>query len=775
MFRNYFKIALRNLRKNKVYAFINVTGLAMGMACALFILAYIKNEMSYDRFHKDRNHIYQVLTHMGIRNNSISPTLLGPKLKEEFPEVVEAARFHWIWGGAMLTYRDQSFNEEKLRFADPPFLSLFNFPFIMGDPKKAFENPNSIVITQAIAEKYFGDEDPIGNVLTLNREYPLTVTGVIENIPANSTLRFDMLVPIEFNMQHLVNFHAYTSWDAITVYTFIRCRDHASIDGLGEKINTLVGKNTKRADYAFSLLPFTERYFFFYSNKTNVYAFLTVAVFILLIACFNFMNLSTARSARRAKEVGMRKIVGALRKQIMFQFLGESVLLSLIAGMFALILFFLLHPLFSDVIGREIHMSYPFILLSTAGVAVMTGLVAGSYPAFVLSNFRLIHALKGHSKSGSKSHGIRKAMVVVQFILSILLIIGMLVVHQQNLFMQNMEVGYQKACVIGIPMGGGSKQFYQTYKNELLKDSGVLGVTGSASALPFFNWTQGSFRWEGKDPNEKISINYNEIDWDFVETLQIDILEGRRFSREYPSDSDHGYLINEEMAHLIGLTPVVGARLDLGDQPGRIVGVIENFHFSTLDNRIGPLALRLRPDVVDNLLVRIRSENITSTVSIIEKTWKDVMPQYPFEYSFLDEEFDESLFSLGRTDNLLSAFSVLAIIISCLGLFGLSSYAAAQRTKEIGIRKVLGASASNIARQISKEFILLVMIANVIVWPAAYFIMGKWLQSFAYRIHIGFWVFVSAGLAALIVSFISVSWQTIKAALANPVECLKYE
>ena len=546
-------------------------------------------------------------------------------------------------------------------------------------------------------------------------------------------------------------------------------------DSLNDKIIRFVNARRNRETLSFTLLPLAERHFFFASSKATVYAFSTIAVFILLIACFNFMNLAIARSARRIKEIGMRKIVGAYRRQIIGQFLGESVLVAVVAGLCAAALFFVLFPVFETVIGKALILRTTSAVFCFVAVALLTGLVSGSYPALVLSKIRLIQALKGRPAPGSRGGRLRKAMVVFQFIISTLLLIGMLVVNEQRHFIQNKDVGYNEECLVGIPMGGGSDRFYEMVKSELKKDPRIQGVTGIASALPFFNYVQGSMVWEGKKPDMQQSVNFNMVDYDFVETLQVDLLEGRPFSKEFPSDIGRGYLINKAMAKLIGINPVVGTQLGWKDNMGKIVGVIEDFHFESMNNQIGPLVLQLYPDVIDNVLVRIQTEDATSTLSFIEKTWKAVVPDYPFEYSFLDDEFSQSLFGLVRTGRLISAFCVLAVIISCLGLFGLSSYTAEQRTKEIGVRKVLGASALNIVGQIFKEFAILIVIANVVVWPLALLIMNKWLQDFAYRVQLGVWIFILASASALLVSLLSVSWQTVRAARANPVDSLRYE
>ena len=407
MFRNYLRITLRILKNNKTYTSINITGLAVGMACSMLIFVFVQHELSYDRFHPDAEQIYQVLSHTDINNWSISPTPLGPALKEEFPEILETSRYHWIWGGAMVSYEDRSFNIERMRFGDPSFFRLFHFPFIQGDPETALTNPNSIVITKAMAQKYFGEVDALGKVLTLNQKYPLTVTGIVDNFPANSTIRFDILAPIEFNMQNLVDYERYNTWDNIIVVTYIKCRDNEDTDVLNEKIIQFVNKHRGRETLSFTLLPLTERHFFFTSSKASVYVFLFISIFILVIACFNFMNLAIARSARRIKEIGMRKIVGAYRRQIIGQFLGESILISIIAGLCAAVLFFVLFPIFETIIGKTLILRTTSVALHFTTVALLTGLVSGSYPSLFLSKVRLIQALKGRSESGPKGGRLR--------------------------------------------------------------------------------------------------------------------------------------------------------------------------------------------------------------------------------------------------------------------------------------------------------------------------------------------------------------------------------
>ncbi len=774
MFKNYIKIAYRNIQKNKIYSFINITGLAAGFACCLLITLWVIDELSFDKFHKNGKQIYHVLAHADVKNTMVTPTLLGPTLKEEFPEVIDMARFHRFYEGTIITYQDRSFNEDRLRTVDPSFLKMFTFPFIKGDPETALENPHSIVITRATAVKYFAGEDPLGKILTLNHEYVFTVTGVIENLPHNSTLQFDMLVPIAF--QITISGEWFTSWGNFFPYTFIKFQADCNVQEVNKKIADFLPTHGGPKQHKLTVLPFQKRHFVFYSDIMYVYIFSAIAVFILVIACLNFINLSTARSANRAKEIGMRKISGALRNHIIFQFIGESLIFSFIALIAAIMLVYMLLPFFNTLTSKEINLSdwsvIPFTILFT----FLTGLAAGIYPAFFLSKFRPVKVLKGELKSGTKGMTLRKTLVVIQFSFSILLMIGMLVVHRQIGFIQNADIGYSKEQLVHISMQGGSVKHYPVFRRELLSNTRILDVTGTAVAMPHFSWHQSGFHWKGDDPRQKeISISYNSIDYEFVKTFQIQLVEGRDFSSEYATDATASCLINEEMMKLMELKTAEGAELSQMNRTYKIIGVVKNFHFRTFIHQIEPLVLRLSPNGCKNIYVRISPKAIPSTMKFIRVTWNRILPDYPFEAVLLDEEFEQGYRNIERTGTLLNSFALLAVIISCLGLFGLASFMAEQRTKEIGVRKVLGASVPGIILLISKEFTKWVLVANVIAWPVAWYVMGKWLQNFVYKTNITWTTFIMSAGIALFIALLTVSYQSIKAALANPVESLRYE
>jgi len=779
MIKNYFKITFRYLLKHKGYSFINISGLAIGMACCLLITLWILDELSVDRFHRDPQSICHVLVHTDVKNNSTTPLLLGPTLKEDFAEVVDFTRFHWMFGSTMLTYKKKSFNENRLRIIDPSFFRIFNFPFIKGNPDTAFKNPHSVVLTESLAEKYFGREDPIGKVLTMNQEHKLSVTGIVKSPPHNSTIKFDILIPMELKIS--ITGKWYTDWSNLFTYTFIKLKKNCSPEEVTKKISSVIQEHGGMKNTVLKLLPLKERYFLFYSDKIYIYIFLTIAVFILIIACFNFVNLSTARSAERAKEIGMRKTLGAQRKNIISQFLGESFLFSFIAIVLAFLLITLLLPLFNSLTGKEINISWQTILPLALGLALFTGFAAGSYPALFLSTFQPVRIMRENLKSGSKGAGFRKILVVVQFSLSIMLIIGMFMVYNQIGFIKGSNIGYDREHIINIALGGGSEKYYQTLKNELLREKKIISISGTCASLPYFHWHLPGFSWEGKDPGQKISISYNGIDYDFIKNMKIKLLEGRDFSRKFPTDITNAYLINKEMNKLMGEKSALGAWLKRGDESGKniesgtIIGVMENFHFNSMQRQIEPLILKLEHEAVDNMLIRIQPGDIAKTLSFIEKKWKNIIPGYPFEFSFLDEEFNKSYQNLERTGSILNSFAVLAIIISCLGLFGLASFTVEERTKEIGIRKVLGSSASGIVWLLSKDFSRCILIAIGIAWPLGYWIMKQWLQNFAYRTKIGFHIFILSAALVFVIGLITISYQSIKAARANPVNSLRYE
>ena len=771
MLGNYIKVALRNIRRHWGYSLINIAGLAVGFACCLLITLWVLDELSFDAFHKDVDRIYHVLDYSEFENAS-TPTLLGPTLKEEFPEIAEAVRFHYFFGGDMLAANDKIFYEDRIRIADSSFFEFFSFPFLEGDPRTALADPHSIVISRAAAEKYFPGEDALGKTMTLNREHEFTVRGVVENVPANSSLKFDMIVPMAFRIATAGAW--YLEWNSLYPQTFIKLRPGCRGEDLGPKIAGLIPANGGGKDET-RLMPFRDRRFRFYSDISYVYIFSATAIFVLAIAWFNFINLATARSADRAKEIGMRKVSGAFRSHIVSQFLGESLLLSVAAFGGALLLTALLLPYFNALAGKTLAFNDGTLMAKAALCALFTGLAAGVYPALFLSAFQPVRVIKGELGAGVKSSRLRKTLVIVQFALSILLMVGVLVVHKQLGFARRVGTGYDRENIVMLPMKGGSRTSYAALKRELLGDRRVLGVTGMRVQLPYFSWRQDGFHWEGRDPSQPGELSTNMVNYDFAGTFRIELVEGRDFSPDHPSDAASGCLINEELARLMGGPKAVGRVLRQGDRPYTIIGVMKDFHFQTLSRKIEPLVLRLEPDAANFVAVRISPGSAAAAIAAIQKTWERLIPDYPFTYSFFDDALKSAYSDTERTERILDAFTVLAVIISCLGLLGLASFTAERRMKEVGIRKVLGSSVGGIVSLLTKEYVSCVAWASLVAWPAAYVAMSGWLGKFAYRTAIGVGPFLLSGAAAFLVALATVGRQAVRAARADPIKALRYE
>jgi putative ABC transport system permease protein len=786
MFKNYLKIALRNIKRHKGYSFINITGLAIGIACCLLLSIWVLDELSYERFHENAPDLYRVEENQyysaGVYRVNVTPFPLAPALKTDIPEIIEATRYVET-GSILIRYGEKSFFAYDICFVDPSFFYMFTFPFIKGDRNTALKDPDSIVITAGMAEKYFSIGEPIGKVLSFNNKYDFKVTGVTKNVPHNSYLRFNMIIPYEFlRKKGLTN----ESMGSNSILTFVQLQKNTPVQQVNDKIRGFIKKRVPTSKTELELAPYTRIHlhaFFGYGKEMGaikyVYIFSMIALFVLLIACINFMTLSTARSANRAKEVGMRKVVGAVKGHIIRQFYGESVIYAFIALVFAIIMVVLLFPAFNNLSGKELSLAGSLnwsILIGLICITLFTGLVAGSYPALFLSAFHPVKVLKGTFKSRAASSLFRRILVVIQFALSVFLIIGTAVVYSQLKYMKNREVGYDKEHLVTLLMRGETRKSYSSLKDELLKDSRILGVTASGQSPSSIGSNSGGAEWDGKDPEQSVLIGVNPVDFDFIETLRIELKEGRGFSKDFKTDNTEAFIVNEEVAKIMGKESVVGENFSFVGREGKIIGVMRNFHYQSIKNKIEPLAIYIEPpESLYFTLIRIPPESVSASLSFIEETWRRIIPNYPFVYRFLDEDFDRYYRAEERMGSLLKYFSILAVFIACLGLFGLASFTAEQRTKEIGIRKVLGANVSQITLLLCREFLILVLLANVIAWPAAYFVMRGWLQSYAYRSSLGLIVFVAAMVTALFVAIISVSFQAIRAAVANPVDSLRYE
>ena len=787
MFKNYLKIAFRIIKRHKGYSFINIAGLAIGLACCLFILIWVLDELSYDKFHENAPYLYRVEENQyysgRVYHVTVTPYPLAPALKQDFPEIIEATQYVGVWG-LLIRYGEKAFFENGMSAVPPAFFRMFSFPFVKGDSRTALDDPFSMVISEEIAEKYFGEEDPIGKVFSVNNKYDMKVTGVMKDVPQNSYLQFDMVLPYAL----LEKLGAVSdSMGSNSIFTFVQLKKGASLQQVNEKIRGFIKKHVPDSVTELELALYSRIHlhqYFGYGRDMGqikyVYIFSLIALFVLLIACINFMNLSTARSANRAKEVGVRKVVGALRSHIIRQFFGESVIYAFIALAFAVILVGLLMSPFNNLSGKDLSLNILGnwqIILGFLWITLITGLVAGSYPALFLSSFQPVSVIKGSLKSGARSSLFRRILVVVQYALSIFLIIGTVIVYNQLHYMKNKDVGYDKEHLVFLPMRGQTGRSYTALKDALVRDSRILGVTGSMERPSRIGNNSGGADWDGKDPDQVVLIGFCSVDYDYIETVGIELTEGRGFSKEYGTDQTEAFIVNEEVAKLIGKESVVGERFSFVGRDGKIIGVMKNFHYLSLRDKIEPLAIYMRPPDrgFSYTLVRIPSENISASLDFVRETWQKVFPDYPFEYRFLDYDFENYYRSEERMGDLLKYFSILAVFIACLGLFGLASFTAEQRTKEIGIRKVLGASAPQITLLLCREFFVLVLLANIISWPVAYYAMYKWLQGFAYRTNIGIFTFILSAALALIIALLTVSYQAIKAALANPVDSLRYE
>jgi len=774
MFRNYLKIALRHVKQHKGYSLINVSGLAIGMACCILILMWVQDELSFDRFHKNADDIYRLTTTTPLSVWASSPWALMPTLKKDFPEVNKGTWYgEWI---IPVRYEEKAFNE-RCALVSPEFFEIFTFPFKEGDPKSAFASLNSAVITERTAQKYFGEIDPIGRVIHFDNRVDLAVTGVIEDVPPNSSMQFDFLThPV-----HLMGERRLQTWSADCASYLLLHRD-VNADEFGQKIKDTINKHRGENMYKLyvGLQPLKKVHLYsLYGTDPVVYVvlFSAVAVIVLLIAGINFVNLSTARSSKRAKEVGMRKVIGATRKDVLRQFFGESVLLAVFALVMAVFLVCLALPAFNSLAEKQLSLNFAQnfeILVGILLIAVLTGILSGIYPALFLSSFQPVSALKNTAARGSKGGRFRKSLIVIQFTASIVLIISTTVVFKQMHFIRSTDLGFNREQIVTIRTSRELRRNYQPVKQELLKDSRIQNVT-AASSMPLNVGNNNPVYWEGRAAEDPVQMNFACVDYDYFETFDMTMAHGRSFSEDFATDG-RNYIINEAALKLTGLQDPVGKMFSMGRNEGELVGVVKDFHGTSLHSEIRPIVFCVYQNLpYFNLFVKISSAGIPETIANIKKTVNKFDPNFIFSFSFLDEEFNRQYRNEERLGNIFNYFTFLAIFVSCLGLFGLASFTAEQKTKEIAVRKILGASVSKIVGMLSKEFLILVGMANIIAWPLAYVLMKKWIQSYSYHTHIGLWMFFGAGVIALLIALFTVSYQSIKAASKNPVESLKYE
>jgi len=800
MFKNYLKIALRNIRRYKTFSLTNIIGLAIGMACCIMIFLYVQDELSYDSFHANSDHIYRLLA----QSKSVSETNLiapiGAPIAEIFsnalPEIRKAARLNRE-DRVLMQNGNKKFFEERFFYADPEIFDVFTFPFIKGDSQTALAAPFSVILTESMAQKYFDEDDPIGKSIIMNNEHSFNVTAVIEDIPHNSHFRFDFLASLE-TLADLYGERFLTHPGYLAFYTYLLLQEGTDTTELEQKFHAMLTEyigEQAASMRSFHLQPLKDIHLHSkleYEIEANsdisfIYIYSAIALFILLIASFNFMNLSTARSARRAKEVGMRKVLGAQRMQLIKQFLGESVILSLIGLSLAIILAELFLRVFNPLTGKELTLHYfdnIGIFLSFFGFVIIAGIIAGLYPALFLSAFHPVRTLKGRLGTGGKSSSFRRFLVVTQFAISIILITGTIIIKNQLDFVRNQSLGFNKEQVVVIPIHDpNTRQAYQTIKTEFLQNPSIINATASSS-VPGKPFSVITYRIQDIPEKEHQKMVTYFVDYDFLETLGIELSAGRNFSKEFTTDESGAFILNETAVKQFGwndplnqqiIWPSSLLRRDAIVKKGRVIGVVKDFNVTSLHQRIEPVLLQIRPKNFHGISARIKTENVPETLAFIREKWATFSPLYPFEYSFLDEDFNKLYRADDKVGQLFGIFSSLAIFVACLGLFGLASFTTEQRTKEIGIRKVLGSSVSGILVLLSKEFTRWILLANIIAWPIAWYLSRNWLQNFAYRIGVQIWVFILSGLLALAIALLTISYQSIKAALADPIDSLRYE
>jgi len=788
MLANYFKTALRNLRKYKGYSFINITGFAIGIACCILIMLWVTDELSYDAFHEKSDRLFRIVEEQpyaggDIFKVAVTPGPLGPALEEEYPEVVAACRLTFA-PRFLVRYGDKIFYESNLGMADPSFWSMFDFPLVKGDREKVFDRFNSIVISESAALKYFGDEDPLEKALRLENMFDLIVSGVMKDVPENSHLQFDFVMPfklLEFGGQRI------DIWGNNSYFTYVELSENADPAVADEKIRSVITKHLPESDTTCHLQPLRRIHLHSdyvadlggHGDIRYVYIFSMVALLVLVIACINFMNLATARSGNRAREVGMRKVTGAYRSDLIRQFLGESILFALIAFVLAMGIAFLLAPAFGGMAGKTLSMDFSHnlgMLAGLIGIAVLAGLGAGIYPAVYLSGFHPVHVLRGSTLAGPQGRTFRRVLVVGQFALSIGLIISSLVVSSQLHFIRKKPLGFDREHVIYMRLGMQTAQNFEAFRSEALRDPDILGVSAAESLPIYIVNSTSNVNWPTKNPDDNILFHNLSVTHDFFEMMGMTMAEGRAFSREFSTDDEQAYILNQAAAQVIGQELPVGKPFTLWETSGIIVGIVEDFHFKSLNTEVEPLVIRMRaPGDFYYMLIKIRDGNIPETMGRLTAIWDKASPHFPFDPSFLDAEFDRMYRAEQRMGRIFGAFTGLAIIIACLGLLGLASFMAERKRREIGIRKVLGANVGSIMLLMSKEFFILVAAANLLAWPAAFYFMRRWLQNYAYNAGIDPFIFIGAALIAGAVTLLTVSGHAFHAATSDPVDSLRYE
>lgn len=786
MIKNYFTTTLRNLWKNKGYSFLNIAGLAIGITCAALIFLWVENELTFNHYFSNRDNLYKIKDHQTYDGTTFTfdatPGRLGQAIKTEIPGIKNTARSTW-GNQSLFSLGDKNIYEQG-NYVDSGFLSMFQLKFIKGNAATAFSQLYSIIITEKMAEKFFGTTEALGKTLKVDDKQNYMVTGVIKNLPENVSFQFDWLAPFKiFEDQN----SWLQRWGNNGVITYVETQPNADIAAINRKLYNFLETKGDGLNAKFSIYPLNR--WRLYDNFVNgkevqgrikfVNLFSLIAWIILIIACINFMNLSTARSEQRAREVGVRKVLGAGKRKLITQFIGESIFMALLSTLLAVVIILILLPAFNSLVEKRLSLNLfdPIHIGALLTITIICGLIAGSYPAFYLSSFNPVMVLKGLKiQSSGGANFIRKGLVIVQFSISIILIISTILIYQQIQFVKNRDLGYNKQNLISLQLQGKMRSNFNAIKNDLLAAGVIKNASLSDNEVLQLGSNTGDFGWQGKDPGKQILITVQGVSPEYISTMGMKLKEGRDFYPDAKSDSSN-IIINEALAKLLNKKEVTGSIIsrDSGTQY-TVVGVINDFVYNNMYTSSAPLILFSDTSNTNFLTVRLSAnENLPAALTKIENVIKANNPGFPFEYHFIDDQFDKLFKTETLTGKLAGVFAVLAVFISCLGLFGLAAYTAERRTKEIGIRKVLGASSRGLAGLLSKDFLQLVVISCLIAFPLAWWMMNNWLDNYAYRIKINWMIFLVAGLLAIAIALITVSFQAIKAALANPVESLRSE
>lgn len=790
LFKN-LKQASRVLFKEKRITIINIAGLSVSLACALFMLLWVEDELSYDRFHRNFRQLYRVEEDQYYSGKepyhvNVTPYVSGPVWKEEVPEIEEQCRLSYR-GGMLFTYGESKFFEDGICAVDSSFFDMFTFEFKYGKSENVLRDPYSLILTEEVSKKYFGEEDPVGRTITVNQEYYFNISGVLEKLPDNTVLGFNILLPWSF----LKSNNMYSeSWGTNSIQTFVKLQKGSIDTVVNRKITevTNIYKENNTIDYSVAPLSGIHLHSYFGFGHSPgailyVYIFSAIAIFVLLIACINFMNLSTARSSIRAKEIGLKKVNGASRGRLARQHMFESFLQTLGSVIIAFLLVLVLLGRFNQISGKDLAPSALFsarYILGLLSILVITTLLAGSYPALFLSKLNPLQALREVSDQRRGSGMLRKIMVVFQFVLAVLLITGSLVASRQLTYMRNAELGYDKSNLLHIALRGKLNQEYEMFREELSRDPGIQSITASMQPPYQIGSNSSGISWDGKDPEQDVLVSFTGVHYDFIRTMGITLQSGRDFSEDFPADmyrdTAANFLINKTLANIIGKEEIVGMEITFMGITGHVVGVMEDYHFKPLGDEIEPMALApLPPSELSHMIVRLAPGNTESSLKSIEDKWAELLPQYPLEYNFVEEVIGEMYRSEERMAILLKMFTLVAIVIASLGLFALASFTAERRTREIGIRKTLGAMENQITVMMLKDFSLYIIVSLVIALPAVWFIARWWLNEFSFRIRLKADLFLFTALITTFVAVLTVLYHAIRSARSNPVEALKYE